>query len=162
MKMNTLYAALSGAFLLGAATLGEVTRDLRESDHGATLVAQRRDDDVGPEARSVLAKPPPLVLEPAISRRGHELHFGLSGGDVLGGIERGEVPSDDLVRLISLEVRGAGVPREDVAARVEGEDGVVANAGDEETIELGGLVARLGAHRLEAAVRVGRRRHAAR
>ena len=42
--------------------------------------------------------------------------------------------------LIPLQLFCADVPGEDLAARVEREDGVVANAGDEEAIQLGGFV----------------------
>src|SRR4029453_11368204 len=49
--------------LLVALALGEVARDLREADELATLVAQRGQHHVGPEARPVLAHPPALVLE---------------------------------------------------------------------------------------------------
>ena len=49
--------------LFVVAPLGQVARDLGESDQRPRPVAQRRDDDVGPEQRAVLADPPALVLE---------------------------------------------------------------------------------------------------
>jgi hypothetical protein len=40
-----------------------IARDFGESSQAAGLVAERSDDDVGPEARSILAHPPALGLE---------------------------------------------------------------------------------------------------
>src|SRR6185437_6097479 len=50
-------------FLLASAALGKVARDLGEALELAALVAQGRDDDVGPEPSAVLTQPPVLVLE---------------------------------------------------------------------------------------------------
>ena len=121
-------------------TLGQVSRHLRESDHLAVRIAQRSDDHVRPEPRAVLPEAPSLVLEPPIAGGAAQLHLRLPVQDVLARVERGEVPADDLVRLIPLQLFCADVPGEDLAARVEREDGVVANAGDEKAIQLGGFV----------------------
>ena len=48
--------------LLGTLALGQVAGDLREAPQLAALVPQGGEDGVGPEARTVLAQPPPLVL----------------------------------------------------------------------------------------------------
>ena len=65
----------------------QVARDLAEPDERAVLVAQRRDDHVGPEPRAVLADAPALVLVAA--RRGARLQNLLREpvGDCLGRIE---------------------------------------------------------------------------
>jgi hypothetical protein len=126
--------------LLRRPPIGEVARDFREADYLAALVAQRRDDHVRPEARAVLSDAPSLVLEPAMVSRGHELHLRLPRRDVRRGIEGREVATDDLVRLVALELPRADVPGQDLAVRVEGEDGIVADARDEQPIELGGFV----------------------
>ena len=96
--------------------------------------------DVRPEPRAVLPEAPTLVLEPPVAGSAAQLHLRLPVCDVLARVERGEVPADDLVRVITLQLFCADVPGEDVAARVEREDGVVANAGDEKAIQLGGFV----------------------
>lgn len=93
--------------LLSRTSLGEVSRHLGEPDQLAVLVAKRRDDDVGPEARAVLPHAPAFILEPAQSGRVLELLGRLAGRDVgrrVGRrIEGREVPSDDLVRLVALQ-----------------------------------------------------------
>jgi hypothetical protein len=72
------------------------------------------------------------------------------------------VPADDLVRVIALQLLGADVPGEDVAARVEREDGVVANARDEQAIQLGGFVRTLATPGHPAMLCIARRGHLAR
>ena len=89
------------------------------------LVVQGRDDDVGPKLRAVLADPPALVLEPAFGLGDLEFVGGPTPVDGLLRVEAGEVLADDLVGLVPLDALGPGVPRGDVALRVEQEDGVV-------------------------------------
>ena len=91
----------------------------------AGLVAQGRDDDIGPEAGAILANPPALVLHAPIPDRGREFRLRLAMIEVLGGIEDREVPADDLLGLIALDPLGPGVPTDDVPAGIEHEDGVV-------------------------------------
>ncbi len=55
--------------LLRFLTLADVARDLGEADDGAGLVADRIDDDAGPELRAVLAHAPAFLLEPALASR---------------------------------------------------------------------------------------------
>ena len=54
--------------LLRLPPLGDVARDLGEADQLAVVVADRVDDDAGPEARAVLAHAPALGLELALAR----------------------------------------------------------------------------------------------
>ena len=145
--------------LLGSAPLGQIARDLGETNDLAARVAQRRDDHVRPEASAVLAKAPSFVFEPAIARRMHQLVGGLSRFDVSRWIEDREVASDDLVRLVALELVRTDVPGQDVAVSVESEDGIVADAGDEQSIQLGRFVCMLPASRARRIVSLSRRFH---
>jgi len=133
-----------------------------ETDELARLVVNAIDDDASPETASVLSDAPSLVLEPAVLRRGHELHLRLPGRDVRRGIEGREVATDDLVRLVALELPRADVPGQDLAVRVEGEDGIVADARDEQSIELGGFVRTLVSSGVGLIVLRARRGHEAR
>ena len=80
----------------------------------AGCVAQRRDDDVRPEARAVLADAPALVLEASVLRRLAQLELREMLGDVFGRVEDREVLADDLVGAVALDALGAGVPAQDV------------------------------------------------
>ena len=68
---NSASRACSSA-LLRLAPLGDVAGDLGEADQLAVLVADRVDDDVGPEAAAVLAHAPALRLEAALAQRRRE------------------------------------------------------------------------------------------
>ena len=54
----------ASSVLLGELALGQVPGDFGKPTQFALLVLQRRDDDVRPKLRAVLADPPALVLEP--------------------------------------------------------------------------------------------------
>ena len=56
--------------LLGGLAFGQVARDLGKADQLAGRLADRIDDDVGPEARAVLADAPAFALELAFARGG--------------------------------------------------------------------------------------------
>src|SRR5207244_11689628 len=114
--------------VLGALALGQVARDLGEADEPPVGVAQRGEDGAGPEARAVLAHAPALVLPAALRRGGAEPVRGLAAPRVLGGVEEGEVPPDDLRGGVALDAPGALVPGADVAPGVEEEDRVVGDA----------------------------------
>src|SRR5215210_7412036 len=55
--------------LLGLLAGGDVARDLGEAPEVASLVPQGRYDDLGEEARAVLADPQTLLLEAALGGR---------------------------------------------------------------------------------------------
>src|SRR5207248_1600750 len=102
----------------------------------------RADDHVGPEAAAVLAEAPAFVLEAAVAGRGDELELALARVYVVVGVEHREVLPDDLVGAVAVDGGGAGAPGGDVAARVEHEDRVVADALDEAPVALLGHEAR--------------------
>src|SRR5690606_26811253 len=117
---------------LGATTLGQVARDLAKADQPAVRRAQRGDDDVGPEPGAVLADAPAVVLEPAVLAG--QSQFGAGPVALVGlvGIEDGEMFAQDLIGGVAVDRLPAAGPGDDVAAGVEHEDGVVADALDEE------------------------------
>jgi hypothetical protein len=125
-------ARLGGVELLvGGALRRQVTRHLREAGDLAVLVLERRDDDAGPEARAVLAYAKALVLEAPLAEHRREDRLRPARGALLGRVEDGEVLSDDLLRLVPLDLLRAEVPGGDVPGRVEHEDRVVGDGVDE-------------------------------
>src|SRR5690242_18114626 len=143
MSTHALRLVTGGGFrgelprlFLGASALREVARDLGESDEGARcLVAERGDHDICPEARSVLAEAPALVLDPTRLRRDVELPRRLARVDVGLGVKDREVLADDLRFAVALEPRRAGIPRAHDAALVEEKDRVVRHALDEQPMQ---------------------------
>jgi len=112
--------------------LADVTRDLGEAAQGAIAVPQRGDDDVGKEASAVFAHTPPFVLEAAHPCGFDQRVIRPLPRDRVRRLERGKVTAHDLVRRVSLDALGAGVPARDEPARVEQEDGVIGGALDQE------------------------------
>src|SRR5262249_37934184 len=108
--------------------LGQVARHLGEAAQLALRVAQGVEDDVGPEARAVLAHAPALVLEAPHRGGGLQALLRFAALRVFGRVEAREVLADDLRRLVALDALGAGVPGQDDAVRVEQVNGVVADA----------------------------------
>jgi len=117
-----------------AAPLREVPHDLREAAELAGRPVQPRDDDVGPEAGSVLAQPPVLVLEAAGQPCGLQLMLGPSAVEQLGGIEHREMAAHDFVRLVAVDLLRAGVPAQHQAVRIHEEDRVVGDRFDHHAI----------------------------
>src|SRR5690606_33468202 len=117
--------------------------------------AQRRDDDIRPKSRAVLANAPVFVLEPAERRRLLELVLGPASRDLLLGIEPREMGADDLRCLVALHGSSAFGPRPDAAARVEHENRIVARRLDEPAIDVVGEAA-LGRSGMAVARLVGR------
>src|SRR5205823_9708445 len=89
---NETKALLVQPELLGrGAALREVAGDLGEADERAVVVPQRRDRDVRPEPRAVLADAPAFVLDVSLGLRDVEQLLRLAAGDVLGWVEDREV-----------------------------------------------------------------------
>src|SRR5262249_15621352 len=125
--------------LLGMLALGDVAGHLRESAEPAGSVVHGGDDDVGPEPRAVVPKPPALVLDAPLSTGDLQFPLRLAAAQVFLAVERREVPADDLLRLVALDALGPGVPGGDVAVGVEHEDRVVAHRRHEELEDLRAL-----------------------
>src|SRR5690606_36527690 len=96
-------------------------------DNGAIGI-DRADDSARPEAGSILANPPPFVLEAPLALGRLQRSPGQSTAPVLLGIEGGKMFSDDFVRFIPFEPPGAGIPARDIALRIEHVDGIVLHA----------------------------------
>ena len=116
-------------FVLSA--LGHVACDLREPLERPRLVSDGGDGDVRPEQRAVAADAPVLVLDRTVPGCVREVPLGDPVGAVRLGVERGEVLPDDLVGVVALDAFDTRIPRLDDALRVEGEDGVLLDGGDE-------------------------------
>ena len=116
----------SGAKLLRRElTVGQIARHLPEPHEVAAVVAQGRDDHVGPEPAAVLTDAPALSLVTPGQTSGLQDPLRQTVGHLLGRIEHREMPADDLVRLIALQPAGAPVPREHMPGLVEQEDRIV-------------------------------------
>src|SRR3954463_6178348 len=83
--------------LLVPPTLGVVAGHIRESEELAVLVPEGRDEDAGPEPRTVLAYPPLLLPVGALLGGGLEGLLRLSRLSILGCVEQREVPPENLV-----------------------------------------------------------------
>ena len=118
-------------FLFGLLALGQIARDLGESDERASFVSERGDDDVGPESGPVLPDAPPFVLDPPLGRR-----LGQQPGrppvlPVLPGVKEVDRLAEDLLPLIPLDQRRPGVPGRHPPVAVEHEDRVITDAFDQ-------------------------------
>jgi len=103
----------------------DIARDLGEADQLALCIADGIDDDQRPEAGTVLAQPPGLVIETAFVPRGRQSFRGPLREPVLLDIEDREMLAEDFLFRIAVDRFGAGVPAIDIAFRVEHADRVV-------------------------------------
>ena len=115
-------------FFLRLESFREIAGDLGKSRQFAILVADRIDDDVGPEARAILSDAPILRLETALARSCCQRILRFSCRAILFRVEGAEMPADDFTRRIALDALGAGIPRRDIALRIEQENRVVGDA----------------------------------
>ena len=77
--------------LLRFAPFGQVAGDLGKTEQLALGIANAVDDDIGPEARSILANAPSFGFEPAIAFGGMERARGQPRHPILFRIEAGEI-----------------------------------------------------------------------
>src|SRR5579859_750190 len=111
---------------------GHVAGHLGEPGQPPSRVPECGDRHRGPKLRAILAYAPALVLQRARLRGEVEVEGGDPVGLGFGPVEDGEVSADDLVLFVALDSPGPGVPADDGPTRVEQENGVFANAVDEE------------------------------
>ena len=99
-----LQQGLARAFelFLSIFPLGDVAGDLGVADQLASIVADRVDDDVGPETAAVLADAPAFFFEPALALGGLQRPLRLAGFPVFVRVEFREVLADDFVAANSL------------------------------------------------------------
>jgi hypothetical protein len=126
-----VFFALPQQLFVGAA-FGQVARDLGKPDQLAHCIAQRRDDDVGPEAAAILADAPVLVLETSQLARAPQLLVRPVFRESIGRVEPREMLADDFIGRIALDALRALVSRRDDAIRIQHEDRVIADAFDHE------------------------------
>src|SRR5439155_9925985 len=110
----------------------EIAGNLREAAQTAVGTAHGSDDDVGPEARAVLANTPAFVLEATLFGGRLELELRPAARQGLERIEHGKVLAQDLLRAVTLDALRAGVPARDAALRIEQENAVVLHAVDQQ------------------------------
>src|SRR5205085_9420056 len=96
--------------LLRLFPVADVARNFREAAQFAAAVENGRDDDVRPEARSVLTHAPPFVFDTSLRARDLQFMLRFVIRLVFLGIETREVASDDLARLVALDPLCALVP----------------------------------------------------
>ena len=124
---------LAGESGFGLLLFGFVVGELGEALKIARLVVDRGGEDPGPEPRSVLPHPPTLGREAAVGGRGAQTPVGRARSGVLLGIEAREMLSEDFFGPIAHQALRARVPQDDAALPVEHEQGVVLDAGHQET-----------------------------
>src|SRR5207245_7583698 len=89
---------------------GDIAGDFGESSQAAGLVAERGDDDAGPETRSILAYAPAFGLEATLLFSNSQPAGRLSRGGILGLVEGREVTPNDFVGPIALDPLRTLVP----------------------------------------------------
>src|SRR5204863_10008790 len=100
-----------------------------------------RQRDVGPKARAVSPHAPGFTAPRAITQGGVECLLRLAGRCVIRREEDREVTAENLLRRVSFDALRAGIPAGYVSLRIQQEDGVVADAVNEQPEPLGGVVA---------------------
>ena len=106
--------------------LGDVLGDEQVPDGPAQGIAARGDDDPGRELLAALAAAVDRALPFAVVQGRVEDLPGLSGLDVLVGVEDGGVRlADHLFGLVAVKAAGPLVPQQDLAVEVLADDGIL-------------------------------------
>ena len=131
--------------VLGALALGVVAGLLREPSQGAAQIAHGHGRHAGPESRPVPADPPALRFASSLPRRSSQLFVGRALLGAFAGGEARDVLTDDLLRQIAVEARGADIPRDNLPDCAQQEARIVRSLVGEETeaSRLGGDFSRL-------------------
>ena len=136
-------AAVTGFRL---AVLAEVAADLGESTQITDRVAERDVGGAGEELGAVLAYAHSIFFVASAGGSQAEHLFRAASLDIFPDKKLGEVVADDFFGFVSLDMLGAGAPTEDLAARIEHEDGVVLHSVKEGAVSFFALLQRfLGA-----------------
>jgi len=109
----------------GALALGQITDDLDEPQQYSTLIANRCDDYIGPEGRTVFAKSPTLVLVAALRARPLQREPRLVALDVSTWIEAGKILPKNLLLTVLHQAFRADIPAQHPTVRIEHDDRVV-------------------------------------
>src|SRR5581483_6109729 len=119
---------------LGFTTLGEVSRDLDETDQPACAVPDRINDDISPEFRTVLSDVPTLIFELTLAFGHIQRTTGQARLAVLFGVKSREMLADDFGFVITLKQPGPRIPACDDALRIEHIDGVIGDRIDQHAV----------------------------
>lgn len=100
MQFLGLEQRLAGLFegLLGLGGIGNVAGDLGKAQQRAGVAANRIDDDVGHEARAILAHAPALLLETPFAGGDAQRALRFAGIAIFGGVEHREMLADGFGR----------------------------------------------------------------
>jgi hypothetical protein len=127
-------------FLAGFQLFGTVTGDLGEAQQAAIFSIDGIDHHVGPEARTILAYAPALVLELALAQGDGQVGLGQAGQAIGDLIEDRVMLADDFLVGITLEAPGTGVPAGHHAIRTQQVDGVILDALYQQAVSVRGTV----------------------
>src|SRR5262249_56038574 len=108
--------------------LGDVVGHDGVPDEAALRVADGGDEPLRPEPASVLADAPALLDRATLGRGPLERPTRSALPGFLGGVEQLHVLADDLVRRVSFEPLGSGVPTLHPARSIEHVEGIVSHA----------------------------------
>jgi hypothetical protein len=114
--------------------LGEIAGYLCKADQVVGIVADRIDDDIGPESRAVLADAPSFALEFAFMLGDPKGAPGQAGVSIFLGIEFGKGFAEDLGFLVALKALGPGIPACDDPLGIEHIDRIVGDRIDQHAI----------------------------
>src|SRR5262249_21786461 len=112
--------------------IGAVADNLGESLEFAPLVAKCGEDGAAPESRPIATDLPLLAGHLAAGTGLTDFRLGPAGLDVLGDEEPEEGLADDLGGLIPEEERRTVIPAQHAPLGVEQQDGVIADAVEEQ------------------------------
>src|SRR5262249_50028182 len=124
------FSASSQQFLFDSSFLGGVARNFQESAHTSGLILQRGDNYIGPESRPVLPNTPSIILKAARSNGSLQLRGWFSNRNLVLRIENRYITSDALLCPIAVDACGRAVPAGHPPFRIEGDNGIVFDIGE--------------------------------
>ena len=110
---------------------GDVAHDRAEAAWPAVGPRDRRDQDIGKKARSVLPHPHTDFLVTPIESRNFQLACRFPSGNILRRVQARELPPDHVVGLVTADKFGPAVPGQDMTFRVQQQQRVITDRGDE-------------------------------
>ena len=110
--------------------------ELGEASQISGRVAQCRESEARQKLRTVFPSADALFLMPALRRGQAEHLFRTTALDIAEGKEAGEIAPNDLVGRIAFDALGAGIPADDLAARVHQVDRMILDTVEEHPIAI--------------------------
>src|SRR3954468_7664373 len=111
--------------LLMLLSFGKVTCDLREPEQLSVFVPQRGDHHTGPEARTILAEAPPLILQSPFPGRYSELFVRPAAVNRFARIENRKMAPYDFLRSVPLDALGTAIPCRNPALGIKREQRII-------------------------------------